>query len=78
MKFDGDGFLCSSICENTFCLRQNRFNNSGIREGMQKIKRNLRVENGMLGMKISRDMDGDDDGDDQTSSSCTELLRSRR
>ena len=42
------------------------------------MKRNLRVENGMLGMKISRDMDGDDDGDDQTSASCTELLRSRR
>ena len=66
MKFDCDGFLRSSICENTFCLRQNRLNDSGIREGKQKIKRNLRLENGMLGILISRDMDGDDDGDDQT------------
>ena len=66
MKFDCDGFLRSSICENKFRLRQKRFNYSGIRDGRQQIQRNLRFENGMLVMLISRDMDGDDDGDDQT------------
>lgn len=38
----------------------------GYEKESKKIQRNLRFENGMLGTLISRDMDGDDDGDDQT------------